>query len=502
MDIQGSMGARMASGTIMLIVSRLSARCFDLAMLILFARLLLPRDFGTVAIALTIVQIVEAVLDLPVAQVIVRSSDPSRDLIDTAFTISLLRGLALMFVLAALAWPIALLYGEPSLVPIVCALGLAPAMRGMMSPGLALYARSIDFRRDMLVEMVGKVASLIAGSIAAFLLRDYRAIVVSTVMTPLAMMVTSFLVAPHRVRLTLRHGKQFYGFLGWFTASQVVSALNWRSSRLVLGMFVPSNVLGSFTLAGDLAAVPEQALIQTMVRPLVAAFSRVQDDAKRLRALYCNSVATTLAVSLPVMLAVAVFADPLVLLLLGSKWHATPPIVSWLALAACLAATTATYIPLCVALGRANQLFRLNLIQMLVLLPALLLATPPWGVAGAIAAQFLTFGVGAVVVVFRVRAVIGASIVQQARGTVRVVAGAIVYALFLLLAKRALHGVSPAMLLAVLPAVGAAALGLFWATTFAVWTVMGRPDGLERFVLRQATLILERLRGRWVRARA
>lgn len=492
----------MASGTMTLIVSRLLTRCFDLVLLVVFARLLLPRDFGTVAIALTIVQILEAVLDMPVAQVVVRSSDPSRDLIDTAFTISLLRGLLLMLALAALAWPIALLYGNAALVPVICALGLAPAMRGLTSPALALYARVIDFRRDLLVEFTGKAAGLLAGTIAAFILRDYRAIVVSTIATPIAMMATSFLVAPHRVRLTLRHGRQFYGFLGWFTASQLVSALNWRSNRLVLGMYVPSGALGSFTLAGDLAAVPEQGLIQPMIRPLVAAFARVQDDMERLRALYCNSVATTLAISFPVVIGLAVFADPVVGLVLGAKWSATPPIVTWLALGVCLSALTATYTPLCIALGRATQLFGLNLIQMIVLLPALLLLTARWGVTGAIAAQFLTFAVGAVAVMLRVRALIGASILAQARAIGRVVAGAIVYAALLLAVKHGLHGTPPATLMLLLPIAGGAGLALFWATMLLLWRMAGRPDGLERFVLRLGGRILERSRAKWIRAQA
>src|ERR1700721_1806223 len=63
---------RTAAGATVLIVSRLIARCIDLATLLVLGRLLSPADFGLVAIAMSIIMIVEAILELPVGQALVR----------------------------------------------------------------------------------------------------------------------------------------------------------------------------------------------------------------------------------------------------------------------------------------------------------------------------------------------------------------------------------------------------------------------------------------------
>jgi PST family polysaccharide transporter len=134
-------GSRAAKGAMMLVVSRLVSRLFDFGALLVLARLLTPQDFGLVAIAMSLMQVVEAVFELPVAQVVVRAHNPEPAMLDTAFTLSLLRGLVLAVVLGALSWPAAV-FRQPALVPLICVLSLSPFMRGMMSPGLAYYPRA------------------------------------------------------------------------------------------------------------------------------------------------------------------------------------------------------------------------------------------------------------------------------------------------------------------------------------------------------------------------
>ena len=56
---------RTATGATILIASRLITRCIDFAALVVLARLLSPEDFGLVAIAMSVVMIVEAIMELP-----------------------------------------------------------------------------------------------------------------------------------------------------------------------------------------------------------------------------------------------------------------------------------------------------------------------------------------------------------------------------------------------------------------------------------------------------
>ena len=61
---------RTTYAAVWLIASRLGARFVDFALLLILARMLTPADFGIVAVAMTLIQITEAVFELPVGQVL------------------------------------------------------------------------------------------------------------------------------------------------------------------------------------------------------------------------------------------------------------------------------------------------------------------------------------------------------------------------------------------------------------------------------------------------
>src|ERR1700737_5378185 len=75
---------RTAAGATVLIASKLVARCFDLATMVVLGRFLSPAVFGLVAIAMSIVMVVEAILELPVGQAVVRLPVVTKAHYDTA----------------------------------------------------------------------------------------------------------------------------------------------------------------------------------------------------------------------------------------------------------------------------------------------------------------------------------------------------------------------------------------------------------------------------------
>lgn len=245
--------ARTGSGAAWLIGSRFATRGVDLATLAVLARLLDPAAFGLVAIAMTLLLIVEAVFELPILQALVRIEVLDRGHFDTAFTLGVIRGGVLAVTMALCAWPFALIYGDHRLAPLICVLAVAPAMRGVVSPRMAIFARQINFRRDFVIEIAGKVAALACASGVAVATHSYWAIVAGTVATPTVTAAVSFAFAPYRPRLSLVQWPAFRSFLGWSSAAQVLSAISWQFDRLILGQFVPPAALGRYALASDLA---------------------------------------------------------------------------------------------------------------------------------------------------------------------------------------------------------------------------------------------------------
>jgi O-antigen/teichoic acid export membrane protein len=486
---------RTTHAAIWLIASRLGARFVDFALLLILARMLTPADFGIVAVAMTLIQITEAVFELPVGQVLVRTEHITRPMLDTAFTLGAIRGVGLAVLLAAASLPFASFYGDPRLAPLICFLSLAPALRGLLSPKMAFFAQAMDFRRDVAVEMGGKLSAILVAAVCAILTHSYWAIALGTVVTPAAMAILSYVLAPFAPRLSLSERQTFLGYLGWTTAAQAASALNWKMDGLVLARFVSHAQFGAFSLASDLSFLPEQAVIKPVVRPLLSAFSLIRNETDRLAQAYLKSANVILSIGLPVMVGLSLLAEPAVKLALGSKWLVAAPYLQLLALAVIPPLFTAPLGPLAMALGRPRTFLNQSLAELAVKLPATFVGVALFGVYGAIAARAVSTTAMCIVTAWMVRRLAGIPILRQLLSPWRSILGGMALAVTLLQLRTFLAPLQGLELAVGLAACAAAGLTVYGVVLFGLWVIAGRPAGIEATAISGAARLLPRRRG-------
>lgn len=481
--IDGPLSNRTATAAVWLVSVRLLTKLIDFIALLVLARLLTPADFGLVAIAMTLIFIVEAVLELPINQALVRQPTITRSQLDTAFTLGLLRGLLLAIFLVAVSYPFAIIYDDRRLTGLILALGWAPILRGLLSPKLAEYARQIDFRRDFFIDLTGKLVSLAIAIAVAWQTRSYWALVLGTVTTPLVMAITSYVLAPYKPRLTLHDWPIFSSFTGWSTITQLLAALSWQSDRLILGHFASRQQLGVFALANDLAYIPELALIKPIVRPLMAAFAHANTAAERLRHAYQRASLMLLTVGAPVMLGLCLLADPIVRLMLGGKWLAAIPILQFLPLSLIPPLLAAPFWSLAMAVGRPQLVMRQTLIDLILRGSALMIGAVLAGVEGVIAGRIIAAGLSMIATAWYVRSITGASMIHQFAATWRTVAaGALMSGVVWLV--RPLTEQKSGIDLALALGVTVAAGGLVYLSALLVtWRLAKMPDGLESWLI-------------------
>ena len=180
----------------MMVATRLGTRFLDLASILVLARLVRPADFGLVAIAASIVAVVEAALELPLNQALLRLEIIELSHYNTAFTLSALRCSVLYLLLLIAVHPLAVLYGEPRLVPLVLVLGLGALSRGMVNPRLAEFQKALSFWRDMSIEVSGRVVGATIGIGLAIATRSYWAVAAAAIAAPTAPLAASYALAP------------------------------------------------------------------------------------------------------------------------------------------------------------------------------------------------------------------------------------------------------------------------------------------------------------------
>jgi len=477
-------GRQVAVGSLVLVGVRLLTRLLDLAAMLLLARLLLPADFGIVAIAMTLVSLVETVLEMPIGEALLRLPVITPRHYDTAFTLTALRGLTLTVIMLACAWPFARFYGDDRLVWLVCVLGIAPAVRGMPSPRMISFHKQLSFWRDFVVELTGKLIAFAVAITLAVITGSYWSLAVGTVLYPLAMAVGSYVLAPYRPRFSLAERSAFSGFVGWMSAAQLVTALNWQSERLLLGKLQTASSLGLFTTASDLASIPSQALFSPIARPLMTAFSHLIDQPAKLAASYLSASTAILAIGVPLLVGESLVAAPVVQLVLGAKWTGAIPLLHWLALSIIPSLFSLPVIPLIMASGKTAIVLRRNVIEMGVKLPLLVVGVWYFGFWGVVVSRFASETVAAVLYMRFVRGLLGLSIGAQLRSSWRIAVSTLAMVVPVVAGFRYLPPPDAPWQAALrLGVIVLAGMVTYVGALSVLWTLVGRPAGLEAMAI-------------------
>lgn len=475
---------RTALASILTVGGRLLSRVIDLLALIVLARLLTPADFGLIGIAMSLIFIVEAIMELPVSQVLLVERDITRPMMDTAFTLSLLRGIVLAIVIGAIAWPFTIAYGDMRLLPLVLALSIAPAVRGISNPRLALYCRDLDFRRTVATEIFGKLGSLAASTAVALATGSYWALAIGTIASPVIAAGLSFVLAPYLPTLSLREWPMFRNFLGWLSGAQLFSAFAWQIDRLVLGWLTIPAVVGRFTMADNLASIPGQVLLGPILGPLSAGLVAVREDPKRLQQAYLKTLSVVTLVGFPVLTGTALLAQPLVSLALDDKWRSVAPVLQWLALAGIPGLLWTPLNALALALRRSNLIFNRQLTDFLVKVPLVIAAGWLFLVPGIAAARGIAALVLAALAIDAARRLSGVSAWAQVKAIGRPAIGCMAMAAVVLPALQlAPPGLSKIGLVLAIGLLGGLGALIFAGTTLLLWHGRGRPDGAEAMLL-------------------
>lgn len=490
MEASTGVGRRTAGGATLLIASRLTTRLIDLGALLILARTLTPSDFGLTSIAMTLIYVTEAVFELPISQSLLRLDKIDQSHLSTAFTISLIRGLVLGIVQLTAAIPFALIYHDFRLIPLLLFLTIAPAARGAASPAMVHYARKIDFRRDIFLEITGKTVGFLASTSLAVATHSYWAIAVGTVTSPLIIMMLSYVLAPFRPRLSLQHWRSFVHFLGWASAAQALSAFNWQADKLILGRWTNRATLGSFSMASDLASVPDQVLVAPIVRPLMAGFVSIRNLPDRLLSAYQRASMVLLTISAPALVGVSLLADIIVPTFLGPKWAVTVPLLRLLAVAPIFSIWVAPLDPLAMAMSRTSIFFKQRLIELFVRSALLFFLISNYGIFGAAVARLVGNFIMMVISMFMVRQLIPLNPWRQLFAAWRVTLATAAMATLVFAGRSTIPmfgGVGVFVSIGLYAAIGAVS---YTAILIGLWLASGRPEGPESFALQRARSML------------
>lgn len=369
-----------------------AVRIFDHLVLLgtrlLVARLIGPDDFGAVAVALLIVTVVDSLTETGLASAVIHSPRRERAEAQTFYFVSIVRGLVLTtFLLATAPWIVAW-FDAPAAAGPLRIMALVLLARGLVSPGIVLRERDVDFGPTVLMGVLRAVGGLIVTVLLVAAVPSASALAIGIAAGELLAALASHLLAPfpnwpsldvHRLRELLRYGR-------WVTLSSIALVLQLQLDDLSVGVLLGSAELAEYQLAYLLACAPAVEVALVVNRVVFPSLTQLRDLPERMARAFFRTVELVALAAGIFAGALIVAGDRIVQILLGSGWDGAVAAMRILAVWGLLRAVGASTTPVLRAIGRPDIVAKYHWAMVASTAVVLIPATDRWGIEGAAAA--------------------------------------------------------------------------------------------------------------------
>jgi PST family polysaccharide transporter len=262
-----------------------------------------------------------------------------------------------------LSQPIALLFREPELQPIVAWLSLSFIFSALSSTQQAILQRNLEFKKLALRSIIAKISGGGVGIIFALSGAGVWSLVAQTLVYSFVEVVMLWSVSEWRpgVSFSISCMNRLIKFGANMMGVRLIDFFDFRFDDFLVGYFLGATTLGYYTIAFRLlrllsdfvAGIPSSVIFPTL--------SRLQHDYNEFKKTFCVIVKYANLLIWPIFLGALTLADDIILSFFGAQWAPSIPVFRLLALGGVLICSLQFNGIAVWAIGRSDYMFRLRL---------------------------------------------------------------------------------------------------------------------------------------------
>jgi lipopolysaccharide exporter len=488
--------SRMAAGAAWMVLFKLADRSLGLVSTLILARLLMPADFGIVAMATSLMALIELFSAFGMDTALIQRRDATVTHYNSAWTLNVLAGLLVGLLMFAIAVPASHFYSEPKVVLVIITVGVGAVLQGLENVGVVDFRKELQFDKEFRYLMAKRFIGFGLTVPLAFWLQNYWALVLGNLGTRAIVLGLSYAVHPFRPRFSLGAARELMGFSKWLVLLNGLAFLRERSADFIIGRVSGPATLGTFSVASQIASMPSTELIAPINRAVLPAYAKLANDRPALARQYLSVMSGIALLGVPAVTGLAAVAPLAVMLALGPKWREAALVLEILVFFGITQVLQTNAYSAFLAIGKPKVFAKINGIHVAALLTSLLLLTPRYGLVGTAWAFVIAALIALPVNFVLITRNMGLRIVDLVIAVWRpLVASAAMYGVVRLLGPVSTDQMTRS-LEALVPLFVCIALGVatYVASIALLWAIAGRPDGAETWVARQVGDRLGRLR--------
>lgn len=364
---------------------RFSSRLISFARIAVLARLLTPLQFGVFGIATLVLAFVEIFTETGINIFLIQKQEAIDKYINTAWIVSILRGIFIAVVIIATAPIITSFFHSPESLPLLLLIAAVPFLRGFINPAIVKLQKDLKFHREFWVKLPIFLAETLVTVVLAFLTQSAASLVWGLITGAILEVVVSFLVVkPTPVfHFELARAKEVIHRGKWVTAYGIFNYAFEHGDDTVVGKLWGASVLGLYQMAYRISTLPITEVAEVIGRVAFPVYTRISNEQKRLKIAFFKTTLGVIVFSLPIGLIFLIFPKQTIQIILGPQWTDASSALQILALFGVIRAIVGSIFILFLAVGRQEIVTLITLISTVVLLALVVPLTSTFGIVGA-----------------------------------------------------------------------------------------------------------------------
>lgn len=303
-------------------MERIGAQGVTFVVSIVLARLLDPTVYGTIALVTVFTTIMRVFIDSGLGTALVQKKDADDLDFSTVFYFNLVMGAALytgMFFAAPL---VADFYDMPELTDIVRVLSLTLLVSGVRNVQQSYVSKNMIFKRFFYSTIGGTIGSAVLGIVLAISGFGVWALVVQHLFSEVIGTCILWLTVKWRPKAMFSFSrlKGLFSY-GWkLLLSSLLDTVYKDIRQLIIGKLYTADDLAFYNKGHQFPQFIVTNINSSIDSVLLPAMSSEQDDTERVRNMTRRAIKTSTYIMMPIMMGLAICAEPFIRILLTEKW--------------------------------------------------------------------------------------------------------------------------------------------------------------------------------------
>lgn len=301
---------------------RILSRLLTLLKTAILARLLVPAQFGIFGIVTLAIALFEILTETGINTVLIQEDEDIKPFIDTAWVISILRGIFISLLVCLVALPLAKFFSSLQAAKFLLFASLIPLTRGFINPSIIKFQKDLEFKKEFNLRFGILVVESLVAVVGVFWTRSVASLIFALLVGTGLEVILSFIFCQPRPRFAWesQRAKKIISRGKWVTLTGIFSYFVDQGDDAVVGKILGMNSLGLYQMAYKISNLPFTEITDVFSRVTFPVYSKISKDKERVKKAFRKTLLVTALFVIPGTAIIFFFPETIIKIVLGEKW--------------------------------------------------------------------------------------------------------------------------------------------------------------------------------------